>query len=272
MHPFFRLVLAAAVFATGCGDGLPDDAFSEEEDTLPERANPLGGAWVRPGSMVEEGFVLDDDGGLEFLGAPDGTIGLEWWLEGDSLYFKIDLRGGEERREVGLYLREVTDSFLVLEAPSRFAGRYVRRAGETTRRGIVLEAERLRERLDDLREVEGEWGRGDASSTFTAYFDEDELRYLREEVSLGEYGSSQNEYFFRDGRLFLYQEEGERAVPGRESPRAAAVTVRISYGSEGEVFEARKTVNGEPAPPRPDEVEGASRHAEELRRIAVQEA
>ena len=66
--------------------------------------------------------------------------------------------------------------------------------------------------------VEGRWTRGDTDSRYVAYFDGGELRYLEENMSMGDYGSRQNRYFYEGGALFYYAGEKSSDVPGSTGP------------------------------------------------------
>jgi hypothetical protein len=66
--------------------------------------------------------------------------------------------------------------------------------------------------------VEGRWTRGDSDSRYVAYFDGGELRYLEESLSMGDYGSRQNRYFYEGGALFYYAGEKSSDVPGSTGP------------------------------------------------------
>jgi hypothetical protein len=81
------------------------------------------------------------------------------------------------------------------------------------------------ERADVIRasaaqwpKVEGRWTRGDADSRYVAYFDGGELRYLEENMSMGDYGSRQNRYYYEGGALFYYAGEKSSDVPGSTGP------------------------------------------------------
>jgi hypothetical protein len=81
------------------------------------------------------------------------------------------------------------------------------------------------ERADVIRtsaaqwpKVEGRWTRGDSDSRYVAYFDGGELRYLEENLSMGDYGSRQNRYFYEGGALFYYAGEKSSDVPGSTGP------------------------------------------------------
>lgn len=62
--------------------------------------------------------------------------------------------------------------------------------------------------------VEGRWTRGDADSRYVAYFDGGQLRYLVEDLSLGERGTRRQEYWFDAGELWYYAGEKPSAYGG----------------------------------------------------------
>jgi hypothetical protein len=76
----------------------------------------------------------------------------------------------------------------------------------------------IRDSAAQWPKVEGRWTRGDSDSRYVAYFDGGELRYLEEDLSMGDYGSRRNRYFYEDGALFYYAGEKSSDVPGSSGP------------------------------------------------------
>jgi hypothetical protein len=74
--------------------------------------------------------------------------------------------------------------------------------------------------------VEGRWTRGDTDSRYVAHFDGGQLRYLLEEMSLGDRGSRRNEYWFNGGELYYYVGEKPSAYGGT-GPGALPPTVPV---------------------------------------------
>lgn len=79
-------------------------------------------------------------------------------------------------------------------------------------------AEIVRASAAQWPKVEGRWTRGDTDSRYVAYFDGGELRYLEEDMSMGDYGSRRNRYFYDGGALFYYAGEKSSDVPGSTGP------------------------------------------------------
>lgn len=141
--------------------------------------------------------------------------------------------------------------------------------------------------LDAYRRVQGTWtGRvmsafttGDASSTFTAYFDADALRILEEKLEMGEYGDRVSVYYFEDSgsgpraqsTLFYTVQDGRRAQLNRGEPaRYDTVRLRVALDPNGSVMASEHIVNGS-AEPLPDgEIERVRKHAAALRDQARQ--
>lgn len=79
-------------------------------------------------------------------------------------------------------------------------------------------AERIAAAAAQWPKVEGRWTRGDTDSRYTAYFDGERLRYLDEQMGMGDYGSRHHRYWFDDGALFYYEGEKSSDVPGGTKP------------------------------------------------------
>jgi len=100
-------------------------------------------------------------------------------------------------------------------------------------------------RLHDYTRVSGRREGSGGSDTFTAYLSGGDVVFIRDRVTEPEGGTSENRYFFHDGRLFLYHGEG---VLGD----AREVLVRLVF-SGGRLVETVKTVNGTETPlPEPE--------------------
>ena len=119
--------------------------------------------------------------------------------------------------------------------------------------------------LDDYQTVDSAWEAGDASSTFTAYFDGDTLRFIEERLSAGEYGEEMSVYYFDDGTLFYAVQDAVRVRLGvADAARRDTVQLRVALAPMGDVIAAEGTVNGEPEPIDRVLIEGVRRHAEAL--------
>lgn len=125
--------------------------------------------------------------------------------------------------------------------------------------------------LDDYRTVDGTWAAGDASSTFTAHFAGDTLRFIEEALRAGEYGTESNVYYFADGTLFYAVQDAVQVRP-ELAARQDTVRLRVALTPEGDLLAAEGTVNGEPEPVDRVLVDGVRQHAEALRERAAASA
>ncbi|MEP0547166.1 MAG: hypothetical protein ABJF88_09545 [Rhodothermales bacterium] len=124
--------------------------------------------------------------------------------------------------------------------------------------------------LDDYRTVDGTWAGGDASSTFTAYFAGDTLRFIEERLSAGAYGSESNVYYFADGVPFYAVQDAVQVRPGLDgAARRDTVRLRVALTPEGDLLAAEGTVNGERESVDRVLADGVRQHAEALRARAA---
>lgn len=114
---------------------------------------------------------------------------------------------------------------------------------------LLSQAERLQSNLDAIlaanSTVTGSWFIGDVTAEFTMYFDGDRETYAEERVDRGDGGTAWRQYFFEDGVLAFFVEEGTRpsAAPGSMD----SVIVVLDFDTGGEVVSFYKTVGGTPA-------------------------
>lgn len=116
---------------------------------------------------------------------------------------------------------------------------------------LLSQAERLQSNLDAIlasnSTVTGNWFVGDVTAEFTMYFDGERETYAEERVQLGDGGTAWRQYFFDDGVLVFFVEEGTR--PSADSGRDGtdSVIVVLDFDGQGNVKSFYKTVGGAPA-------------------------
>lgn len=125
----------------------------------------------------------------------------------------------------------------------------------------------LRTRLDSMTRVDAALAQGDAASSFTAYYEGDELRVITESLDQGDYGRSEEEYFLVDGNVVYWTARGVRVRPG-EPGAMDSVRWRVALDGSGGVVAAEKLVNGEPAGLEESRAATIVHHARELDRAA----
>ena len=125
-------------------------------------------------------------------------------------------------------------------------------------------------RLFDYERVDGTWQEGDAGSMISAYFENGVLLYLEERMTIGEYGSAANAYFFDEDALF-YMETLKRLVErSRSSPdEREEIAFRLLFGPDGTLLESLKWVDGETAELNDQELRSTLRHAAVVREAAL---
>ncbi len=130
------------------------------------------------------------------------------------------------------------------------------------RRAEAIEAE-----LASYEALQGRRKVGDATSTFTAYL-RDSLVLIRERLDMGDYGYSQNEYYF-DGEVLFYYVEGKLSRtrnPGGP-PTTDAIVLRLYFDEQGRLSAHEKTLNAEPVELDGYEESAVRRHATALRAL-----
>jgi len=116
---------------------------------------------------------------------------------------------------------------------------------------LISRADRLQVNLNAVQDastkVTGSWFIGDVTAEFTIYFDGENESYAEERVELGDGGTAWRQYFFEDGALAFFVEEGSR--PSGDSSRGGtdSVVVILDFDSQGRVESFYKTIGGDPA-------------------------
>ena len=134
---------------------------------------------------------------------------------------------------------------------------------------LPAQAADIAARLSTLHRIEGSWQEGDAASTISAYFEAGALRYLEERMTIGQYGSAVNAYYFEEGALF-YHETIKLVRSADQSPDTGdEIAFRVLFGPDGVPAASSKWINGEPVELDDAELQTALRHAAVIRDAAL---
>jgi hypothetical protein len=134
---------------------------------------------------------------------------------------------------------------------------------------LPARAAEIAARLSGFQRISGSWEDGDAASLISAYFEDGALRYLEEQVMLGDYGSAANAYYFDEGALFYHETVSQFAASDADQPgEVEEVVFRLLFRPDGQLVESLKWVNGEPATLEDTELRATLRRAALLRNAA----
>ncbi len=123
--------------------------------------------------------------------------------------------------------------------------------------------------IEKMKRVNGIWAMGDASSTFNAYYEKDELKLIVEQMDMGDYGSSVYKYYFKEGYLFYHEQNGKRKNPNSQKPdEAADINVIMHFNTEGTLVASSKKVNYNLVELHDIEAPGVLKHCELLFEIS----
>jgi hypothetical protein len=136
-------------------------------------------------------------------------------------------------------------------------------------RALELEAE-VEAGLPAYDSIHGRGKSGDLTYDFSAHFDGEDLRLIREHQDSGDYGHSDNDYFFVDGALTYYvQGQISRVLNPAGPPTSDAIVLRLYFDPEGRLEHAEKTLNGAPVPLEGYEELSVRRRSAALREAAL---
>ncbi|MET4735529.1 putative lipoprotein YbaY/membrane-bound inhibitor of C-type lysozyme [Thalassospira sp. MBR-102] len=116
----------------------------------------------------------------------------------------------------------------------------------------------IKAQLPDLRVIPGSYSAGDSKTTFKAYVTTDgEPVYVEEHRDLGDYGSSDIKFYYRNGTLLRFTEDAKRINFGGSSDgETLNFTLNLDFAM-GRFAGGSKTVDGTPGTPDEHEVSGA---------------
>lgn len=125
-------------------------------------------------------------------------------------------------------------------------------------------------KLEQMHKRDGEWTLGDAHSTYSAYSQDKDPSVIEEHLDLAGSGSSRNKYYFKDGNLYLYEEDGNWSEIDPPNPITTRHIKRtMVFDSAGKLVTAAKLVDGAPAPVQGYEANAVLERAVDLRNAAM---
>jgi hypothetical protein len=111
---------------------------------------------------------------------------------------------------------------------------------------VQVRADSVFHMRDTLRVVRGKWATPGETATYEAYRDGEVYRYIEEREDRGDYGSSDNRYYFdAGGFFFFYEDRGEEKEPrGSLPPMSRLVQRTLILNPEGRATWGRRLVDG----------------------------
>lgn len=99
---------------------------------------------------------------------------------------------------------------------------------------------------DTLKVVRGKWSTPGESASYEAYRDGEVFRFIEEREDRGDFGSSDNRYYFDpNGLFFFYEDRGEEKEPrGSLPPMSRLVQRSLIVNPEGRATWGRRLVDG----------------------------
>ena len=140
--------------------------------------------------------------------------------------------------------------------------------------GLMRSARELEARLEaslaGFDSVTGRGQAGDLDFRYTAYFEGDSLRLIRERQDSGDYGHSNNDYYFTDGSLSYYvQGQISRVVNPTGPPTSSAIVIRLYFDDQERLVHAERTLNARAVPLEGYEELSVRRRSAALREAAM---
>lgn len=143
-------------------------------------------------------------------------------------------------------------------------------AAEAARQAQVQAAMEARDQIaaqeSSFTPVTATWSLGGTSSEITGFYQGDSLRMIREEMSMGDFGSTSARYFYApDGKLTAYTESKQaRSGASTGSATTEQIELDLLFSESGSLLSGQRTANGAAAPLVGIEEQGVRMHAREL--------
>ena len=143
-------------------------------------------------------------------------------------------------------------------------------AADAARQAQVQAATEAREQLaaqeSSFTPVTAKWSLGDTTSEITGFYQEDSLRMIREEMNMGDFGSTSARYFYSpDGKLTAYTESKQaRSGASTGSATTEEIELDLLFAESGSLLSGQRKANGVAAPLVGIEEQGVRMHAREL--------
>jgi uncharacterized lipoprotein YbaY len=131
----------------------------------------------------------------------------------------------------------------------------------------------LRSKLDTADKISGSYKAGTYEATYEAFLDGDALVAVREARNYGDAGSAKVVFYFRDGILVAYDEEGTRRAAAKAAGAQTTnnTTLALNF-TGGRYANGRKTVNGTAGQPSETEIRDAVTEARDARDRLIADA
>lgn len=113
-----------------------------------------------------------------------------------------------------------------------------------------LRADEIFNGRDSMKIGRGKWNTPGSRAAYQAYRSSDTIRFIEEQDDRGEFGSSDNRYYFDSyERLFFYEDRGEEKEPrGSLPPMSRLIQRTLLFGDSGQAVWGRRLVDGAAGP------------------------
>lgn len=109
-----------------------------------------------------------------------------------------------------------------------------------------VRADELFNGRDTMKIARGKWSTPGSVAGYEAYRAGEVFRFIEERDDRGEYGSSDNRYYYDEsGILFFYEDRGEEKEPrGSLPPMSRLIQRTLMFGDSGQALWGRRLVDG----------------------------
>ncbi|MBU2709864.1 hypothetical protein [Zooshikella harenae] len=131
------------------------------------------------------------------------------------------------------------------------------------KQALLIEAQQ-----DTLHKISGTWQDGDSFSTYDAFLEQGQLRFIQERRKDGKRIEGSHKYYFSQGRLFHYAEKSTHKVLNNDGPISIELhEVKLFFNSQGQQLFGQQWKNMKPQGITQQTITGIKQHVGHLQAI-----
>lgn len=131
---------------------------------------------------------------------------------------------------------------------------------------IKQEVEVILKKTDNAEMLTGLFVEGENRSNFRAYFDNEELIFINEDLAKGFWSGVTNLYYFKNDEL-IYFSQKEVGFESRDSKTKRSIEIEIYFDGD-EVLDAVKKLKGQLVDIPREEIDSILNHAKKIKEVA----
>lgn len=131
------------------------------------------------------------------------------------------------------------------------------------KQALLVEAQQ-----DTMHKISGTWQDGDSFSTYDAFLEQGQLRFIQEHRKDGRRAEGSHKYYFSQGRLFHYTEKSTHKVLNNDGPISIELhETKLFFNPQGQQLYGQQWKNMKPQGVTQQVISDIKQHVEHLQTI-----